>query len=309
MLRLMHRKPACGKRMLTFSEIDKKLLKPSVFYSLFEISKVLARPTVLIFLLGATLQSVQGTQDQIKFPLELTSSEVSEEEILAAEALLSRLEEEESLEEAIENSERNTDAIQLVSAPTVAVRSAQDSKLGDVRIRKVNFLCGLIAMYRPSIADCGKVAKDIVEVAIREDIDPFLVAAVISVESSFNSQARSSAGALGLMQLLPSTAVEVHKKITGKSSYPALFQPETNINLGVEYLKQLEDRYRGNRFHALAAYNWGYGNVDKVIKANGEIPGSVRKYAITILERSVHWRSHFKKAEKSIAELSPQGLA
>jgi soluble lytic murein transglycosylase-like protein len=167
----------------------------------------------------------------------------------------------------------------------------------------IKFLSGLIAAYRPSITDCGSIARYIVELSASEDIDPFYVAAVISIESRFHSGAQSDAGALGLMQLLPTTARAVSHKQTGSKRSPALVDPRTNIRLGIGYLKQLEEKYRGNRFLALSAYNWGPANVDKTGLRKYRIPTSVRKYSDTVLARTQSWQRHYAKANESANSL------
>lgn len=88
--------------------------------------------------------------------------------------------------------------------------------------------------------------------------------AVARQESAFMPDARSSAGALGLMQLMPSTAKIVAKKLG--VPYPgkgALTEPELNIRLGTHYLGQMLRRYDNNRILATAAYNAGPGQVDR----------------------------------------------
>ncbi len=167
------------------------------------------------------------------------------------------------------------------------------------RMGQIKFLAGMIAIHRPSIADCGAVAKDIVEISSQEGVDPFYVAAIISVESRFGSNERSKVGAMGLMQLMPKTADAVQKLRTGTKLRTTLTDPRTNIKLGVHYIKQLEKQFKGNRFLALAAYNWGPTNVDNVGGRKSRIPASVQDYASTVLERSLKWVNHYKKAEKS----------
>ncbi len=94
-------------------------------------------------------------------------------------------------------------------------------------------------------------------------IDPALLAAVIDVESKFRANAKSSSGAIGLMQLLPSTAhgIAVH---TGGSRFETqdLYDPEINVRYGSWYLRHLLDKY-GDERTALAAYNAGQYNVDR----------------------------------------------
>jgi len=100
--------------------------------------------------------------------------------------------------------------------------------------------------------------------AQERELDPYLILALIRQESLFDPQARSPAAALGLMQLLPSTASRVAKQIgVSPPSNEQLFQPEINLVLGTQYLKDLLQRYSNDWFKAIAAYNAGEAAVDR----------------------------------------------
>lgn len=101
----------------------------------------------------------------------------------------------------------------------------------------------------------------------RYGIDPSLIKAVIQVESGGNTFAVSRAGAQGLMQIMPGTAAELG------ISNP--FDPAQNVMGGTQYLRKLLDRYGGNARLALAAYNWGMGNLEK--RPEG-MPPETKKY-------------------------------
>lgn len=95
---------------------------------------------------------------------------------------------------------------------------------------------------------------------------PF-VRAVVAAESSFNPQARSGAGARGLMQLMPSTASSVHRALFGTNvSAHELYDPYVNVALGTTYLLELIYQYKDIDL-ALAAYNGGPGAVRRGFRA------------------------------------------
>jgi peptidoglycan lytic transglycosylase len=98
----------------------------------------------------------------------------------------------------------------------------------------------------------------------RRAIDPLLVAALIRQESLFDSEARSSANAIGLMQILPVTGERLAVE-SGSPVFSAeqLYNPARNISLGTAYLQTLGERYGGNQPRILAAYNAGEAAVDK----------------------------------------------
>src|SRR5215471_8026855 len=93
------------------------------------------------------------------------------------------------------------------------------------------------------------------EAAERHRLDPALIRAVIETESNWNAGAVSRKGAVGLMQLIPTTAQ--------RFGVNDAFNPKQNVDAGVHYLKTLLERYNGNLDLALAAYNAGEGAVDR----------------------------------------------
>ena len=105
----------------------------------------------------------------------------------------------------------------------------------------------------------------IVQYAQENDLDSALVASVINVESGYNSDALSSKGAIGLMQIMPSTGEWISSQIGEDFSQNEMFNPETNIKYGCFYLNYLL-RYFGDEKLALCAYNAGQGNVVSWLK-------------------------------------------
>lgn len=94
------------------------------------------------------------------------------------------------------------------------------------------------------------------------DLPPHLVYAIIRTESDFDSNAQSAAGAIGLMQLMPSTFRWITDDVLRERLDDGMiYDPETNVRYGCFYLRRLYDRY-GEWSAALAAYNAGPGRVD-----------------------------------------------
>ena len=121
--------------------------------------------------------------------------------------------------------------------------------------------------------------------AKRHGLDPALVAAVIYQESRWRTTAKSSSGAIGLMQLTPDTARGIAIRTHGSAFHTDdLYDPEINIRYGSWYLRHLLDKY-GEEEAALAAYNAGQANVDRWRAAGKGIAFSETRHYVQQVER------------------------
>jgi soluble lytic murein transglycosylase len=103
--------------------------------------------------------------------------------------------------------------------------------------------------------------------AARYDLDPALVAAVVYAESKFDEHARSSQGAVGLMQILPETADQIAGESGGVTfTTQDLETPRINVRYGSYYLRQALDAFDGDKVAAVASYNAGMGAVGEWVK-------------------------------------------
>jgi soluble lytic murein transglycosylase-like protein len=130
-----------------------------------------------------------------------------------------------------------------------------------------------------------------IEAAIKEasrkfGVEEALIKAVIKQESGFNPNAISRAGAIGLMQLMPKTA---------ESLGVNPFDPVENIEGGVKYLKGLINRFNGNKYLALAAYNGGIGRMQKrgvdTVEEINKMPDETVNYVKKVMEYYEKYKS------------------
>lgn len=112
-----------------------------------------------------------------------------------------------------------------------------------------------------------ELANKIYESSARYDIEPDVAFGLVKVESRFRERAVSHVGARGLAQVMPRTAQWLDPTVDTRD----LFNPEVNLDLGFRYLRQMIDKYDGDVFKALTAYNRGPGTVDQILKRGGNI--------------------------------------
>jgi soluble lytic murein transglycosylase len=144
--------------------------------------------------------------------------------------------------------------------------------------------------------------QEILQNAANYDIDPFLIAAIIRVESNFKSDMQSRKGAYGIMQLMPDTAEWIVETAHfSKDWLNQLDKPEINIQVGSWYLGWLHKQFNGNVYAAVAGYNAGPGKVakwmqsgewDGTLEKSGQIPyGETKHY----LQRVLYYYKKYRK--------------
>jgi soluble lytic murein transglycosylase len=124
--------------------------------------------------------------------------------------------------------------------------------------------------------------------AQEEGVDPALVAALILQESSFDAGALSRAGARGLMQVMPATGRKIARDKGKRFRRAALHDPETSLDFGTHYLRQMSERFPGAVEKVLAAYNAGPHRVDAWTAVRGELPAEDFIESIPFTETRVY---------------------
>jgi soluble lytic murein transglycosylase-like protein len=174
-----------------------------------------------------------------------------------------------------------------VNIPLLLEEAKQDShKVAEQNVKEVQEFQQVLAAIRKTKSKLNpheewELARVVIDQGRNFGLDPMLALSIIRIESNFNPNAVSPVNAIGLMQVLPSTAralaYELEEKWGGADS---LFDISTNVRLGLYYFRKLETHYKGNRKVALAAYNFGPTYVDRMIKEGGHVP---RKYAAKVI--------------------------
>ncbi len=150
--------------------------------------------------------------------------------------------------------------------------------------------------------------------ATKTNVDSSFLMAIARQESAFLHDARSSAGALGLMQLMPGTAKDTARKLGLRYRRADLLSPDSNIRLGSTYFTQLLTRFNGNRILATAAYNAGPHRVNSWLQQQSQqvpfdiwietIPFSeTRKYVQRVLSYAVIYSHRLGKPANLISKL------
>lgn len=160
-----------------------------------------------------------------------------------------------------------------------------------IRSQQLGFLSEKIKTINRKV-DSDDLARVIIEQATSHAFDPLIIASIIKTESAFKRKAVSHKGAKGLMQLMPATAKYIAdvRGIEWKG-LSALNDPDYNLLLGISYFDYLLDMFDNDVELALMAYNWGPGNIQRVMKSHGRVIPEVREYARGILLTHKRWKT------------------
>lgn len=123
----------------------------------------------------------------------------------------------------------------------------------------------------PELAE--RVTRALENASAEFDVDPWLMASLIRVESAGDPNIVSRVGAIGLTQIMPATGREIAGDLEiADYSTKMLYHPETNVRMGTYYLSKLLKRFDGNLHAALAAYNWGPHHIAQRIQRREALP-------------------------------------
>ncbi len=161
---------------------------------------------------------------------------------------------------------------------------------------QTHFVAELISAHSSSAVkeDAKSLAFTIVSESLSAGVDPLLVAAIVKSESTFNRNAESPVGALGLMQILPQTGKYVSDIQDVRWHGPSrLKDPNYNLRLGIAYLQYLHKKFDGNIERILVAYNWGPNNLITALRNGSPVPQMCKKYMTTILSNFKNWSTEY----------------
>ncbi len=170
-----------------------------------------------------------------------------------------------------------------VTAPALlgelrALSQALEATRGELAVAQLQLeRAHAVIEYSTQYGIPADLAAAIYDVALSEGLDPSLAFRLVKVESGFNLRAKSRAGAVGITQVLPSTARLYEPGLTTEQ----LVDRETNLRLGFRYLRDLLERYEGNLRLALLAYNRGPGKVQELLDAGRDPQNG---YAATVMK-------------------------
>lgn len=165
------------------------------------------------------------------------------------------------------------------------------------RSRDLVRIFSIIRSHRPDAAEpeVWRISEVIHEESTKRRLDPLMVLALIRVESRFQTQAVSPAGARGIMQIMPETGKTLAAALGGEhSSLPARFTAESlddpilNLRLGIHYLHDLKNQFQ-NWTATLTAYNFGPGDTWSRIEKNA---GLSEEFAMLVINAYERYKRH-----------------
>jgi soluble lytic murein transglycosylase-like protein len=148
------------------------------------------------------------------------------------------------------------------------LRQELDNAMGDAALLRAQLdRANRVIAFSGRYGITADLAATIFDVALTERVDPELAFRLVKLESDFNPRATSPVGAIGLVQVMPSTATLYDRSVTRDD----LYDPKTNLRIGFQYLRRLIGLYGGDVRLALLAYNLGEETVDRA-RAAGKNP-------------------------------------
>lgn len=146
-----------------------------------------------------------------------------------------------------------------------------------------------------SQAEERSLALVILEESKANSVDPLLVMAIIETESTYYNRARSRKGAIGLMQIMPTTGIWVAGMLdVDWRGEPTLYDPHTNVRLGTRYFSMLKERFNNDTRASLAAYNAGPTRVSARLRRGANPPV---RYANKVLNNYKELKLEFRNTD------------
>lgn len=160
-----------------------------------------------------------------------------------------------------------------------------------------------------------QITNELISESKKRDMDPIFVLAIIQTESQFNTYAKGTSGEIGLMQILPQTGEWISKKYNiPMTTTNALYDPITNIKIGIAYFALLRSQFESRAHHYVPAYNMGPKNLRKVARdianegadekdlLNGAYGSKVMKNYRLIYQQLVERRALMPKVAKGTGD-------
>jgi soluble lytic murein transglycosylase len=190
--------------------------------------------------------------------------------------------------DAVEAPEETLNVSTSVASSAQEVSTEDVQEPAEMRMIKIQMILEKFKTGLP-LKSKLRLAQLIYHESLQYNYDPELVLALIITESSFNNWSKSRMGALGLMQILPTTGRDVAKaKNIHWRGKRTLFDPHLNIKLGIHYLAELHDRF-GDLEIAITAYNFGPSRVAEMQKNCDPLPRGYTDRVMNTYKRFLEW--------------------